>query len=123
MSHGGPLRASLLHPSRERPSAEVAEAGEERGSCGSQNYRISGGEQQVTIRVCIRAGHLQSYLGTWGSAGGVELHTGINCWITGQKYGLGVFPSFTLLSESWYFHSCIGTRIPASGKWTLLTCS
>jgi len=63
MSHGGPLRASLLHPSRESPTAEVAEAGEERSSCGSGNYGIFGGEQQVTVRVWIRAGHRQSYMG------------------------------------------------------------
>lgn len=69
MSRGGPLRASLLHPSREGPSAEVAEVGEERGSCGSGNYRIFGGEQQVTIRVWIRARRLQSYMGMWGSPG------------------------------------------------------
>lgn len=68
----GPLRASLLHPSGERPSAEVAEAGEERGSCGSGNYRIFGVEQQVTVRVWIRAGHLQSYTGVCGSAGGLS---------------------------------------------------
>lgn len=70
MSHRGPLSAFLLHPSRERPSAKVAEAGEEGGSCGSENYRIFGGEQQVTIRVWIRAGRLQSYMGVWGLLGG-----------------------------------------------------
>lgn len=53
----GPIKSSLLHPSRERPSAEVAEAGVERGSCDS---RILGGEQQVTVRV---------WMGPWGSAG------------------------------------------------------
>lgn len=63
MSHRGPLRASLLQPSRERPSAEVVEAGEEGGSCGSGNYGIFGAEQQVTMRVWIRAGHLQGYTG------------------------------------------------------------
>lgn len=57
MPHRDPLRASLLHRSRERPSAEVAEAGVERGSCDS---RIFGGEQQVTVRV---------WMGPWGFAG------------------------------------------------------
>lgn len=57
MPHGDPLRALLLHPSRERPSAEVAEAGVERGFNDS---RIFGGEQQVIVKV---------WMGPWGSAG------------------------------------------------------
>lgn len=61
MSHRGPLRPSLPHPSRERPNAEVAEAGEEGGSCGSENSRIFGVVQQATIRIWIKAGHLCSY--------------------------------------------------------------
>lgn len=57
MPHGDPLGASLLHLSRERPSAEVAEAGAERNLCDSG---VFGGEQQVSVRV---------WMGPWGSAG------------------------------------------------------
>lgn len=57
MSRECPLRASLLHPSRKRPNAE------ERESCGSGNCRIFGREQQVTVRVWMRAGHLKSHMG------------------------------------------------------------
>lgn len=91
MSHRGPLRASLPHPSRERPSAEVEEAGEEGGSCGSENNRIFGVVQQATIRIWIKAGHLYSYKSMCGSAGGLRCITA--CLITGQKCVLGVFLS------------------------------